>query len=89
MKLLRPETALDTHTPIREIFDKSKKGATATSDFVVGFPHDKHIEIVSATETPQNAICKCGVHKVAEKSGGRSELCGLSPDNGAAGDIGR
>ncbi len=35
----------------REIFDLSKKGRTATSDFVVGFPHDKHIEIVSSTGT--------------------------------------
>lgn len=33
----------------REIFDKSPKGKTAQSDFVVGFPHDKHIEIVSST----------------------------------------
>lgn len=32
----------------REIFDKSQKGKTAESDFVVSFPHDKHIEIVSA-----------------------------------------
>ena len=32
----------------RELFDKSKKGKTAESDFVVGFPHDKHIEIVTA-----------------------------------------
>lgn len=31
----------------REIFDLSPKGKTAESDFVVGFPHDKHIEIVS------------------------------------------
>ncbi|HEX3101976.1 MAG TPA: hypothetical protein VHQ01_09300, partial [Pyrinomonadaceae bacterium] len=31
----------------REIFDLSAKGKTATSDFVVAFPHDKHIEIVS------------------------------------------
>jgi len=35
----------------REIFDKSKKGKTAESDFVVGFPHDKHIEIVSDNRT--------------------------------------
>jgi hypothetical protein len=32
----------------RELFDQSPKGKTAQSDFVVGFPHDKHIEIVSA-----------------------------------------
>jgi hypothetical protein len=31
----------------REIYDLSPKGKTAESDFVVGFPHDKHIEIVS------------------------------------------
>jgi hypothetical protein len=35
----------------REIFDKSPKGKTAESDFVVGFPHDKHIEIVSGIRT--------------------------------------
>ncbi len=33
----------------REIFDLSAKGKNAQSDFVVGFPHDKHIEIVSAS----------------------------------------
>lgn len=38
----------------REIFDKSQKGKTAMSDFVVGFPHDKHIEIVSWNRTKQN-----------------------------------
>lgn len=31
----------------REIFDISAKGKKAVSDFVVGFPHDKHIEIVA------------------------------------------
>ena len=31
----------------REIFDQSPKGKTTESDFVVSFPHDKHIEIVS------------------------------------------
>lgn len=31
----------------REIYDASPKGKTATSDFVVGFPHDKHIDIVA------------------------------------------
>lgn len=33
----------------RELFDKSPKAAQHESDFVVGFPHDKHIEIVSQT----------------------------------------
>lgn len=32
----------------REIFDLSPKGKKAESDFVVSFPHDKHIEIVSS-----------------------------------------
>ena len=32
----------------REIFDESPKGKRAQSDFAVGFPHDKHIEIVSS-----------------------------------------
>ena len=31
----------------REIFDMSAKGKKAESDFVVRFPHDKHIEIVA------------------------------------------
>ena len=33
----------------REIFDQSPKGKKAESDFVVAFPHDKHIEIVTAS----------------------------------------
>jgi len=32
----------------REIFDTSAKGKTAESDFAVGFPHEKHVDIVSA-----------------------------------------
>jgi hypothetical protein len=31
----------------REIFDLSAKGRRAVSDFVISFPHDKHIDIVS------------------------------------------
>ena len=34
----------------REIFDTTPKGRTATSDFAISFPHDKHIEIVSKVE---------------------------------------
>lgn len=40
----------------REIFDLSPKGKKAQSDFVVGFPHDKHIEIVSANTNPKGAF---------------------------------
>lgn len=36
----------------REIFDISARGKRAESDFVVSFPHDKHIEIVSAHKSP-------------------------------------
>ncbi len=32
----------------REIFDASPKGKTASSDFEINFPHDKHVDIVSA-----------------------------------------
>lgn len=37
----------------REIFDKSPKGKSAVSDFVIGFPHDKHIEIVAGHRSPR------------------------------------
>jgi hypothetical protein len=33
----------------REIFDASRKGKTAASDFQISFPHDKHIDIVAAS----------------------------------------
>lgn len=32
----------------REIFDESPKGKEAASDFAISFPHDKHIDIVTA-----------------------------------------
>ncbi|MEP6947386.1 MAG: cytochrome c3 family protein [Acidobacteriota bacterium] len=38
----------------REIFDLTPKGKTATSDFVIGFPHDKHVEIVS--QVPERGV---------------------------------
>ncbi|MFN0139536.1 MAG: cytochrome c3 family protein [Pyrinomonadaceae bacterium] len=46
-----PGPRISTRHPFpnpREIFDLSPKGKKATSDFAVGFPHDKHIEIVSS-----------------------------------------
>lgn len=33
----------------REIFDRSTKGKTAESDFAISFPHDKHVDIVTAS----------------------------------------
>ena len=32
----------------REVFDASPKGKTATTDFGIFFPHDKHVDIVAA-----------------------------------------
>ena len=49
----------------REIFDLSAKGKKAQSDFVVGFPHDKHIEIVS-----QNGQAEVGFMNAAFTRGG-------------------
>lgn len=40
----------------REIFDLSAKGKTATSDFVVVFPHDKHVDIVAAHLRPRTGF---------------------------------
>lgn len=40
----------------REIFDASSKGKNAESDFVVSFPHDKHIEIVAENGTRPNSF---------------------------------
>lgn len=34
----------------REKFDTTAKGRTATSDFAITFPHDKHIEIVAGVD---------------------------------------
>jgi hypothetical protein len=40
----------------REIFDASEKGKTAASDFAIDFPHDKHIEIVSANRSERQTF---------------------------------
>jgi hypothetical protein len=40
----------------REIFDLSPKGKRAESDFVVGFPHDKHIDIVSVNSPDRRFV---------------------------------
>ena len=36
----------------RDIFDQSKKGKTAQSDFAIYFPHPTHIDIVTADSSP-------------------------------------
>ena len=54
----------------REIFDLSKKGKTAQTDFMISFPHDKHIEIVTgsmASSSPfRNAAFRS--NRLAEES---------------------
>jgi nitrate/TMAO reductase-like tetraheme cytochrome c subunit len=37
----------------RETFDQSPKGKLAESDFLVGFPHEIHVDIVSQNQTSQ------------------------------------
>lgn len=56
----------------REIFDLSPKGKQAESDFVVGFPHDKHIDIVSSHGSRSsvfiNASFVTNIRSAAEES---------------------
>lgn len=40
----------------RDIFDKTPKGRQAVSDFAISFPHEKHIEIVSAHSRTKNVF---------------------------------
>lgn len=47
----------------REIFDQSAKGKKAESDFVIGFPHDKHIEIVASNKSNGVSFVKAGFIK--------------------------
>jgi hypothetical protein len=42
----------------REIFDKLVKGRIAVSDFVIKFPHETHIEIVSSMERVSDVFVK-------------------------------
>ena len=48
----------------REIFDQSTKGKIATSDFVVSFPHDKHIDIVSSLDKPSGPFMRVAFSRV-------------------------
>lgn len=55
----------------REIFDQSKKGKTAQSDFVVAFSHEKHVDIVSENTPRAIQFEKAGFYRtsrVAEES---------------------
>jgi hypothetical protein len=45
----------------REIFDVSQKGKTAVSDFAISFPHDKHVDIVTAPDGGKENCSACHV----------------------------
>ena len=60
----------------REIFDLSPKGKKAQSDFVVGFPHDKHIEIVSMTGERPVSFAKANFSGSAKRFAGE-ESCAV------------
>lgn len=60
----------------REIFDLSPKGKTAQSDFVVGFPHDKHIEIVSTNSARSTPFVNASF-VLSERRRAGEESCGV------------
>ena len=60
----------------RELFDKSKKAKTHESDFVVGFPHDKHIEIVSDNRTRSGAFVNASFVRADRRRAGE-ESCSV------------
>lgn len=70
----------------REIFDASSKGRSAISDFAIGFSHEKHMELVSATpssrqpftlasfERPSLADENCAICHTTYKPQGDSDV---------------
>lgn len=60
----------------RELFDLSKKGKTAQSDFVTGFPHDKHIDIVSKSHDRSGLFIKTSSPFLSKRRVGE-ESCGV------------
>jgi hypothetical protein len=56
----------------REIFDESAKGKRSVSDFVVQFPHDKHIEIVSTSGRAADIYTKASFTKANHRAGEES-----------------
>ncbi len=59
----------------REIFDTTVKGKTAVSDFVVSFPHDKHIEIVSRKENKENGFTNAAWSRPAARAEESCSVC--------------
>jgi hypothetical protein len=52
----------------RELFDKSPKAVGHESDFVVAFPHDKHIDIVSQAAHDTRFVNASYTRRLAEES---------------------
>jgi hypothetical protein len=56
----------------KEIFEQSRKGRTAVSDFSVQFPHEKHVDIVSTLGATREIFTKASYtsprHMAAEES---------------------
>ena len=49
----------------RELYDKSPKAPTHESDFVVAFPHDKHVEIVSSNVSGKGSFVNVAFQRPA------------------------
>ncbi len=60
----------------RELYDVSAKGKSARSDFVVGFPHDKHIDIVSKNSNGGSPFVNASFVTVDRRRMGE-ESCGV------------
>ncbi len=56
----------------REVFDTSSKGKAAVSDFSIGFPHDKHIEIVSKNRSSEFSLANASFVRSARAVGEES-----------------
>jgi hypothetical protein len=59
----------------REIFDQSPKGKSATSDFQIFFPHDKHIDIVSRNEGSVNGTMFVNARLKLPQEGSSCAVC--------------
>ncbi|CAN5530659.1 hypothetical protein BH10ACI2_BH10ACI2_07300 [soil metagenome] len=60
----------------REIYDQSPKSKDHVSDFLVGFPHDKHIEIVSSLSSRNTPFVNASFSRGDRKRAGE-ESCSV------------
>jgi len=59
----------------RETFDTSAKGKIAESDFVVSFPHDKHIEIVAGNGTRSMSFINARFEETRRRNEASCSVC--------------